>query len=103
MSLDTTPSQAQERYSVVLSSQNYAHSATDALDMFFIQMAIGKVAVEIHNSATNESHDLDALDDECSEGQLSLALDLLRVHAKHLSAHQRLEIMRALGAPPTDL
>lgn len=103
MPLSSTPAQS-EQYSVVLASSAYADSFSDALGMFFAQMASGNVSVEIHNADTNMSEDLPDLLDENFDDQENLALTILARRAETLSNHQRLELLArvqaALGLKP---
>lgn len=105
MSFCTTPSAEPEQYSVVLSSSTYADSFSDALSMFFAQMAGGNISVEIHNADTDTSEDLNDLADENFEDQENLALMILARRAKMLSNHRKLELVNrvqvALGLNTT--
>ena len=98
MSLPSTPSAQPEQYSVVLASSTYADSPEDALGMFFAQMATGNVAVEVHNSDTDMSHDLDDLHDANFDDQENLAISILVRRASGLSNHQKLELVNRVQA-----
>jgi hypothetical protein len=94
MGLPATPTEALHRYSICLSSQTYADSPRDALEMFFAQFSTGNVGVTIHDSDANEEHDLDEMGDESAEAQVDLALTLIRRHAAKLSSHTKLSVLR---------
>lgn len=92
MPLSSTPAQS-EQYSVVLASSTYADSFSDALGMFFAQMASGNVSVEVHNADTDTGEDLPDLLDENFDDQENLAIAILARRAKVLSNHQRLALL----------
>ncbi len=95
MSLSDSPNKS-EQYTMSLSSNSYADSPENALEMLFAQMSTGNVAVTIENSDTGAVEELDDLGDQSAAAQAMLGLSLLVAHKDALTPEHRQGILEHL-------